>query len=114
VARQTVAFAGFANEIRAYFDLLTQVPADQRTLPAFYVTYDSDQPFFLFGSLIDNKTDDPIQEPTLAAPAVITALAAQPAAPTATPTPLSVPTATPAPTPEPTPTPYYGEYGIKQ
>jgi hypothetical protein len=89
VARQTVSFAGFANEIRAYFDLLTQVPTDQRTLPAFYVTYDSDQPFFLFGSLIDNKTDDPIQEPTLAAPAVITVAIA------ATPTPTVTPTATP-------------------
>ncbi len=83
VAQQTVPFAGFANEIRAYFDLLTAVPADQRSLPAFYVTYTSDQPFFLFGSLIDNKTDDPIQEPSLAAPAVITVTAT----PTPTPTP---------------------------
>jgi hypothetical protein len=95
VARQTVAFAGFANEIRAYFDLLTAVPADQRTLPAFYVTYDSDQPFFLFGSLIDNKTDDPIQEPTLAAPAVITVATAP--TPAATPTPSATPTPTPPP-----------------
>jgi hypothetical protein len=95
VARQTVAFAGFANEIRAYFDLLTQVPADQRTLPAFYVTYDSDQPLFLFGSLIDNKTDDPIQEPTLAAPAVITVATAP------TPAPTPTPSATPTPTPPP-------------
>lgn len=91
VAQQTVSFAGFSNEIRAYFDLLTAVPADQRNLPAFYVTYTSDQPFFLFCSLIDNKTDDPIQEPSLAAPAVITV--------TATPAPTSTPTATPTPPP---------------
>ena len=83
VAFQTVAFPGFANEIRAYFDLLTNVPAEQRSLSAFYVTYTSDQPFFLFGSLIDNKTDDPIQEPSLAAPAVITV--------TTTPTPSPTP-----------------------
>lgn len=72
VASQTVTFPGWSNDIRPYHDVVSDVPAEARTQPAFYITYAADGPIFLFLSVVDNVTDDGLHQPAAPAPAGLT------------------------------------------
>jgi hypothetical protein len=49
----------YANKIDKVFDIITAVPADQRTQPNFFVTYEATGgPLFVYASTVDNKTGD--------------------------------------------------------
>jgi hypothetical protein len=49
----------YANKIDKVFDIITGVPADQRTQANFFVTYEATGgPLFVYASTVDNKTGD--------------------------------------------------------
>jgi PKD repeat protein len=50
----------FANSVRAVFDLVSSVSANQRTLDDFVVTYSAEEGVLLYLSVVDNATSDPI------------------------------------------------------
>ena len=53
------AIPAYANKIQKVFDVVTGVPADQRTQPNFFVTYEATGgPLFVYASTVDNKTGD--------------------------------------------------------
>jgi hypothetical protein len=96
IATQGLTFPGYANDIRAYHEILTAVPVEQREQPNFFITYTADREVFVYSSMVDNVSDDGLHQPALAAPAF--------AAGEPTPVPTPAPTQTPMPTPSPSPT----------
>ncbi|MBI4914388.1 MAG: CHRD domain-containing protein [Acidobacteria bacterium] len=72
IAAQTLTFPPFANDIRAYHDVITAIPTGQRTQPNFLITYAADAPLFIYSSVVDNKTDDGLHQPAASAPAGLT------------------------------------------
>jgi len=65
----TRTFPPYANDLLLYYQILTGVPAAERTQANFLVTYTASAPIFIFSSVVDNKTDDGLHQPALAAPA---------------------------------------------
>jgi hypothetical protein len=60
-----VAIPAYANKIKKVFDIISDVPADQRTQANFLVTYEADAAIFVYASTVDNKTGDGLNIVTL-------------------------------------------------
>jgi hypothetical protein len=56
----TVTVPGFSHLQQGAFGLISSVPAGDRTQPNFYVTWTSTVPLFVYASVNDNKTGDPV------------------------------------------------------
>ncbi|MFZ5787858.1 MAG: CHRD domain-containing protein, partial [Acidobacteriota bacterium] len=53
---QAITIPGWANDLRLYHDIISDVPAGERTKADFLVTYNSDRPVFIYSSVVDNRT----------------------------------------------------------
>ena len=53
-----VTIPGFARVQQAVFDLISSVPASDRTQNDFFVTYTANGPLLVYATLVDNKTGD--------------------------------------------------------
>ncbi len=62
-------FNSWANDLAAYHALIPGIPAAAQSQPAFFITYTATAPVFIYGSVVDNLTDDGLHEPAQALPA---------------------------------------------
>ncbi len=68
----TVTLAPWANDQGAFYQTIPGIPAAQQTLANFYVTFTSTKPVFIFSTVVDNRTDDALQEEAIPVPAALT------------------------------------------
>ena len=69
LASRIVTFPPYSNSVETYWRVIGQgEPAEQDD---FFITYSSDGPVYLFGSLVDNVTDDGLYQPALPIPAAL-------------------------------------------
>ena len=58
----------YSNDLLLYYQIATGVPGNQRNQANFFMSYNADGPAFVFSSVVDNKTDDGLQQPALPFP----------------------------------------------
>ncbi len=58
----------YSNDLLLYYQIATGVPGNQRNQANFFMSYTTDGPAFVFSSVVDNKTDDGLQQPALPFP----------------------------------------------
>ena len=57
---RTLTIPGFAMDLQGAFGLINTVSSANQTQDDFFVTWTSDAPLFVFASVTDNKTGDPV------------------------------------------------------
>ncbi len=78
----TVTIAPWANDQGTFYQTIPGIPAEQQKLADFYVTFTASKPIFFFSTVVDNLTDDALQEEARPVPAALTQAPVAP--PTAT------------------------------
>jgi len=78
----TATIAPWANDQGAFYQVIPGIPADQQVQANFYVTFTASKPIFFFSTVVDNVTDDALQQEARPVPAALTRAPAAP--PTAT------------------------------
>lgn len=57
---KTLAVPGYSFVQQSVFTMINTVPAADQVQPNFYVSWTSTGPLFVYGSVVDNKTEDPV------------------------------------------------------
>ncbi|HNX50750.1 MAG TPA: PKD domain-containing protein [Thermoanaerobaculaceae bacterium] len=70
-ALSTKTLPGWANDLGLYYQVIPGIPAASQTQANFSVTFTSSVPVYIYSSVVDNKTDDGLNQAALVIPAAL-------------------------------------------